>query len=135
MKQFKKVVLVMLAGCLLLTLSACQKGGEFESVRSFELNFFKEEYEEEYSKMEKTIALDDKANYQIQIDGVCTSGTITVKLSYVNADGEPETVDFSAPCSSTIVLDKGTAKSVDFAISINPETEGKVVVDILSDNA
>lgn len=47
MKRRKNVAVLVIAACMIFALSACSSQ-EFETVRSFEYHFLKEEYEEEY---------------------------------------------------------------------------------------
>ena len=86
MKRYKKIAILVIAACMVFALSACSSQ-EFETVRSFEYHFLKEEYEEKYSKAEKTIRLEDDSNYEIRITSSIESGTIAMALSYTDTDG------------------------------------------------
>lgn len=134
MKKYKKTVLVIAVLCLVFALSACGDRNKFERVRSFELNFSQEEYADEYNEVKKDITLENNANYQINIDSLCKSGTITIKATYITSDNEMKVVDMTEPGDYTIALSKGTTDRITFSISIDPETEGHIKVDILSDN-
>lgn len=133
-KHFKKTTLFTIVLCLIFALSACSSEQEFESVRTFELNFMKEEYDEKYNEVEKPIELEPDANYKIKITSVCESGTITINANYINADGEMKIVNMSAPCDDIISLTRGTTDLITFTVLIDSETEGNIKVDVLSDN-
>ena len=132
MKRCKKIAALVIAACMIFSLSACSSQ-EFETVRSFEYHFLKEEYEEEYSKVEKTIALEDDSNYEIRITSSKESGTIAMALSYTNEDGEVKLVDITSPTSETIEIPGGTTAFFTFSAQIAPNTQGSVKVEILSD--
>ena len=133
MKRRKNVAVLVIAACMIFALSACSSQ-EFEAIRSFEYHFLKEEYEEEYSKVEKTIALEDDSNYEIRIASSKESGTIAMVLSYTNEDGEVKIINMTAPTTETIEIPSGTTASFTFSAQIDPDTQGSVKVEILSDN-
>ncbi len=133
MKQCKNITIIMVAVCMIFTLSACNSQ-EFEKVRSFEYHFLKEEYEEEYSKVEKTIELEDDSNYEIKITSSRESGTIAMALSYTNEDGEVKLINITSPATETIEIPSGTTASFTFSAQIDPDTQGSVKVEILSDS-
>ncbi len=133
MKQCKNITIIMVAVCMIFTLSACSSQ-EFETVRSFEYHFLKKEYEEEYSKVEKTIELKDDANYKIKIVSSKESGAIAMTLSYTNEEGEIELINMTAPVTETVEIPGGTTASFTFSAQTDPDTQGSVKVEISSDN-
>ena len=133
MKKCKNIAVLVIAACMIFALSACSKR-EFETVRNFGYNFVKEEYEEEYSKVEKTIELEDDSNYEIRITSSKESGTIAMILIYTNEDGEIELINMTSPVNETIEIPSGTTASFTFSAQIDPDTEGSVKVEILSDS-
>ncbi len=133
MKQCKNITIIVIAACMVFALSACNSQ-EFETVRSFEYHFLKEEYEEEYSKVEKTIELEDDANYKIKIVSSKESGTIAMTLSYTNEEGEIKLINMTSPVTETVEIASGTTAAVIFTAQIDPDTQGSVEVEILSDN-
>ena len=132
MKRCKNIAVLVIAACMIFTLSACSSQ-EFETVRSFEYHFLKEEYEEEYSKVEKTIELEADSNYEIRITSSIESGTIAMALSYSNEDGEEMLINMTSPATETIEIPSGTTASFTFSAQIDPGTQGSVKVEILSD--
>ena len=135
MKRFKRIaVLGITLLCITLTLTACQKKG-FESVRTFEFHFFKEEYEEKYNRAEKTMELKPEANYKINITSSVDSGTIAMKLSYLNYDGKAIIVNMTAPGTESIEIASGTTSAFTFTAQIDSDTQGVVKVEIFSDKA
>ena len=132
MKKCKNIAVLVIAACMIFALSA-YSSQKFEIVRSFEYHFLKEEYEEEYSKVEKTIGLEDDSNYKIQITSSSESGTIAMALSYTNKDGEVKLINMTSPATETIEIASGTTASITFSAQIDPDTQGSVKVEILSD--
>ena len=132
MKRCKNIAALVIAACMIFSLSACSSQ-EFETVRSFEYHFLKEEYEEEYRNVEKMIELEDGSNYEIQITSSNESGTIAMALSYTNEDGEEMLINMTSPATETIEIPSGTTSSFTFSAQIDPDTQGSVKVQILSD--
>ncbi len=133
MRKCKNITIIVIAACMIFALSACNSQ-EFETVRSFEYHFLKEEYEEEYSKAEKTIGLESDANYEIKITSSRESGTIAMTLSYTNEEGEIKIINMTAPVTETVEIASGTTAAITFTAQIDPDTQGSVEVEILSDN-
>lgn len=133
MKRCKNIAVLVIAACMIFVLSACSSQ-ELETVRSFEYHFLKEEYEEEYSKVEKTIELEDDANYKIKMVSSKESGTIAMTLSYMNGEGEIKLINMTSPVTETVEIASGTTASFTFSAQIAPDTQGSVEVEILSDN-
>ena len=129
MKRCKNIAVLVIAACMIFALSACSSQ-EFETVRNFEYHFLKEEY----SKVEKTIELEDDSNYEIRITSSKESGTIAMALSYTNEDGEEMLINMASPATETIEIANGTTASFTFSAQIDPDTQGSVKVEILSDN-
>ena len=134
MKKYKRIVAIMITLlCMTFMLTAC-KSKSFESKRHFEYHFFKEEYEEKYNQVEKTLELEQDANYKINITSTLDSGTIIMKLSYLNNDGKEIVFNMVAPNSDVVEIACGTTSTVTFTVQINDDTQGNVKVEILSDN-
>ena len=129
MKKCKNITIIIIAVCMIFTLSACNSQ-EFETVRSFEYHFLKEEYEEEYNKVEKTIELEDDSNYEIRITSSKESGTIAMALRYTNQDGEVKLINMTSPATETIEIASGTTASFTFNAQIGPSTQGSVKVEM-----
>ena len=133
MKQYKKIAVCLLAICFAFALTACNNSDqdEFTSLQSFEYHFFPEEYEKEYSEHEKTITLEADTDYQFKVDAACESGTIEISLTYENAE-ETITVNSSAPRNDKITIPANTTETACFTISVDSETKGNVVVEVLT---
>ena len=123
----------LLAVCFAFALTACNnsESDEFTSLQSFEYHFFPEEYEKEYSEHEKTITLEADTDYQFKVDAACESGTIEISLTYENAE-ETIVVNSSAPCYDKITIPANTTETACFTISVDSETKGNVVVEVLT---
>ena len=133
MKKFKRIAILLITLlCIIFTLTACQNK-EFESVRSFEYHFLKEEYEEKYNKIEKTIELKKDANYKINITSSVDSGSIEIKLSYFNKNGEQTIINMNAPKTETFEISSGTTSAFTFTAQIDSDTQGIVNVEVLTD--
>lgn len=127
-------MVLLLVLCLTLALSACgnESTDEFSPLQSFQYHFYPEEYEEEYSEFQTTFTLEADTDYQFQLNAVCISGTIEIKVSYKNVEDKMYIVNSSAPCSDTISIPANTTETVSFAIIIEPDTEGDVNGEILT---
>lgn len=134
MKQYKKIAVCLLAICFAFALTACNNSDpdEFTSLQSFEYHFFPEEYEEEYSEYEKVITLEADTDYQFKVDATCKSGTIEIRLTYENAEETMYIVNSSAPCNEKINIPANATETAYFTITIDPETKGDVVVEVLT---
>ena len=134
MKKFKRITVTMIALlCITFTLTSCKRKG-FESARCFEYHFFKEEYEEKYNQVEKMIELEQDANYKINIASTLDSGTITMKLSYLNNNGKEVVINMVAPNSDIVEIMSGITSAFTFSAQIDADTQGSIKVEILSDN-
>ena len=133
MKLYKNIVVCLLAVCFAFALTACNnsESDEFTSLQSFEYHFFPEESEKEYSEHEKTITLEADTDYQFKVDAACESGTIEISLTYENAE-ETITVNSSAPRNDKITIPANTTETACFTISVDSETKGNVVVEVLT---
>ena len=120
--------------CISFILTACESK-DFEAVRSFEYHFFKDEYEEKYNKVEKTIELEQDADYKINITSSLDSGTIAINLSYLNKDDEETVVNITSPETETIEIASGTTSAFTFMAQIDSDTQGIIKVEVLSDKA
>ena len=134
MKQYKKIAVCLLTICFAFALTACNNSDqdEFTSLQSFEYHFFPEEYEEEYSEYEKVITLEADTDYQFKVDAACESGTMEIGLTYKNAEEKMYIVNSSAPCNEKINIPANTTETAYFTITIDPETKGDVVVEVLT---
>ena len=119
--------------CMTFMLTAC-KSKDFKSTRYFEYHFFKEEYEEKYNQVEKTIKLEQDSNYKINITSTLDSGNIALKLSYINNEDKEIIINMVAPNSDVIEIASGTTSAFTFTARINADTQGSVKVGILSGN-
>ena len=130
MKKTKRnTILMIVLLCITFTLTACQNK-DFKSVRSFEYYFTKEEYEEKYNKVEKTIKLEQGYNYKINIVSSVESGTISMKLSYTDENGEVKLIDMDSPITETVEISSRTTSAITFKVQIDPDTQGNVKVEI-----
>lgn len=134
MKSIKRIAVLLTAVCLAAVMTACgtQQTEQYETVRSFEFHFFKEEFDAQYCETVKEIELEDGADYQVQIQSECESGTIRMKAEYENEEGKEETVICHAPCEKTIAIDRKAGRTFVFTILIDSQTEGNIKVDFLS---
>lgn len=134
MKKIRRIaVIIITLLCMIFTLTAC-KNKKIESARYFEYHFFKEEYEEKYNQVEKMIELNQDANYKINITSTLDSGTIAMKLSYINNDGKEIFINMVAPNTDVVEITTGTTSAFTFTAQIDEDTQGSVKVEILCDN-
>ncbi len=133
MNRFKRITALFMAICLIFALSACSDGGgEYESTRGFEFHFYPEEYEEKYSETSKTLSLDADTDYQLQIDAACESGTMKIRIMYNDTDEKVYIVNANAPCNELLTIPANTAGEVTIMVSIDPDTKGAVIGDLLA---
>lgn len=133
MNRIKKMLLLLLAVCVTLSIAACSDNGntELESAQSFEFHFYPEEYEEEYSKASKTLSLDVDTEYQLKIEAECQAGTMEISVVYGDENEKRYAVNTDAPCSEIITILKNSADEVTVVASIEPDTKGSVICDLL----
>ena len=135
MNRFKKLAALWTAICIVFSLSACSGNQvEYESVRGFAFHFYPEEYQEAYSEVSKTLPLDADTDYQLQIDAACDSGTLELRIVYQNENEKVYIVNEEAPCSELLSLPANTASEVTITVSIEPDTKGSVIGDLLAGN-
>ncbi len=134
MKKSKKIILLILAFCMVLVLAACKenKQDDYSSVQSFEYHFYPDEYEEEYNEFEKTYSLEADTDYQFQVDAVCESGTIEITVTYGDMEEKLYIVSSTTPCNETISIPANTSDTVSFVIHIDADTKGEVIGEMLS---
>jgi len=133
MNRFKKTIACLIAICIALSLSACSGGkDEYESLQGFEFHFYTEEYEEKYSTVSKTLSLDANTDYQLQLDATCEGGTMEIYILYEDTNENTFSVNEDSPCSELLTIPAGTASEVTVTVSIEPETEGEVIGDLMS---
>lgn len=132
MKKIKGALALFITICLTLIVSACSGSGtvEYESEQSFEYHFYPEEYEEAYSEISKTLPLESGKDYQIRVDASCASGSMEIQVCYED-DETLYIVDIDTPCNDTITIPADTTGKVEFIVSIEPDTEGAVIGEIL----
>ena len=130
MKNFKKLITLLLGLCFVLVLSACSGNStEYESLSSFEYHFYPEEYEEEYSEIARDIPLERGKDYKFLIKSECKSDTITITLTYNGNEENKYFVNSESPCDEQMELVAGTTDETTFTINIEPDTEGFVIVE------
>ena len=107
---------------------------EYESVQGFEFHFYPEEYQAAYSEVSKTLPLDADTDYQFQIDAACDSGTLEIRIVYQGENEKVYIVNEEAPCNELLALPANTANEVTITVSIEPDTKGSVIRDLLAGN-
>lgn len=133
MNRFKKIAALFMAICLMLLLSACSGGKEeYDSMQGLEFHFYPEEYEEEYSEVSKTLSLEADTDYQLKIDASCESGTMKISVKYADGDAKNYSVNADAPCNELLSIPANMASEVSVIVSIEPDTKGKVIGDLLA---
>lgn len=133
MNRFKKTIAYLMAICLVFSLSACSGGKEeYESVQGFEFHFYPEEYAEEYSEVSKTLPLDADTDYQLQVNATCESGTMEINIKYADEVANTYTVNGETPCNELLTISANTADEMTIAVSIESDTKGKIVGDLLA---
>lgn len=133
MNRFKKTVALLMAICLMISLSACSGGKEeYKSVQGFEFHFYPEEYEEEYNEVSQTLSLEANTDYQLQISASCESGTMGIIVKYSDEDTKNYSVNVDTPCNELLTIPANVASEVSVIVSIEPDTKGKVIGDILA---
>ena len=133
MNRFKTLISLFLVMCFALSLSACSGSeAEYESTREFEFHFYPEEYEEEYSEVSKTLSLEADTDYQLKIDASCESGTMEISVKYADEDVKDYTVNTDTPCSELLSIPENTASEISVVVSIEPDTKGDVVSELLA---
>lgn len=131
--ELKKIVYLFLAVLFALgVLGGCAGSNEYQLEQSFERNFYPEEYEEEYSEIEKVIELDESKDYKFTIRSTCKEGSLELSSAYSGLDEAVRIVNSESPCEDTITLSAGTSDKITFTIHINANTEGSVIVEVLS---
>lgn len=134
MKKSKKFIVFLFIFCIMFGFSACGKikADEFISLQKFEYHFYPEEYEEEFNELQKTFTLEADTEYQFQVNAACESGTIVISIDCKNEESKEYLVDSSAPCTETISFPANTTDTVYFVITIQPDTKGDVVGELLT---
>lgn len=134
MKKYKKVVIFILTIYSALFLTACKSDepDEYTSLQSFEYHFYPEEYEEEYSEFQTSFTLEADKDYKFQVDAACESGTIKISINYENGNEKIYEVSPTDSCNDTISIPANTVDNVYFVISIDSETKGQVIGEILT---
>lgn len=134
MNRFKKPAALWTALCLIFSLSACSGNKEeYESVQGFEFHFYPEEYQEAYSEVSKTLPLDAGTDYRLQLDATCASGTMGISVLW-GAEEKIYTVNSEAPCNEILTIPGNAASEVTITVSIEPDTRGSVIGDLLAGN-
>lgn len=129
MKRFKKLIPLI---SIILILGACSSSEKkYESIQGFEFHFYPEEYDKEYHEISKILPLDVDADYQLQINATCVSGTINLNIIFADEKIKTFTVDEKTPCNELIEIPAKTTK-ITIIVSINPDTKGKVIGDLLT---
>ena len=135
MNKFKKLSALWTAICTVFLLSACSGNqAEYESVQGFELHFYPEEYQEAYREVSKALPLDAGTDYQLQIDAACDKGSLELRIVYQDENEKVFIVSGEAPCSELLTLPANTASEVTITVSIEPDTKGSVIGDLLAGN-
>ncbi len=135
MNRFKTLIALFLVMCFALSLSACSGSeAEYESTREFEFHFYPEEYEEEYSEVSKTLSLEADTDYQLKIDASCESGTMEISVKYADEDAKDYTVNADTPCNELLSIPANTASEISVVVSIEPDTKGDVVSELLANS-
>lgn len=135
MNRFKKITALLMAICLMFSLSACSSGKEeYESTQGFEFHFYPEEYEVEYSEVSKTLYLDADMDYQLKLDATCESGTMEICIVYKDEEAKACTVNTDTPCNELLTISANTTSEVTITVSIESDTKGKVIGDLLVDS-
>lgn len=134
MKQSKKIMTFFFICCFVLSLSACKKNksDEFTPLQSFEYHFYPEEYDDEYNEYEKSFTLEADTDYQFQVDAACESGTIEICISYGNTEDKMYIVNSQTPFNDTVSIPANTTDAVSFVVTIEPETKGEVIGELLT---
>lgn len=135
MNRFKKTTALFMAIFFIFLLSACSGNKEeYESVQGFEFHFYPEEYQEAYSEVSKTLPLDAGTDYQLQIYAACDSGSLEIRIVYQDENEKVFIVNGEAPCSEMLSLPANTTSEVTITVSIDPDTKGSVIGDLLAGN-
>lgn len=133
MNRFKKLAALWMAFCIVFSLSACSGNQvEYESVQGFELHFYPDEYQEAYSEVSKTLPLDAGTDYQFQIDAACDSGSLEIRIVYQDENEKVFIVNEETPCSELLTLPANTTSEVTITVSIEPDTKGSVIGNLLA---
>lgn len=135
MNRFKKLFALLLVMCFVCSLCACSGSNtEYESIREFEFRFFPEEYEEEYSEVSKTLSLEADTDYQLKIDASCESGTMEISVKYADEDEKDYSVNVDTPCNELLSIPANTASEISVVVSIEPDTKGEVIAELLANS-
>lgn len=135
MNRFKKSAALWTAICIVFSHSACSGNQvEYESVQGFEFYFYPKEYQEAYSEVSKTLPLDAGTDYQLQIDAACDIGTLEIRIVYQDENEKVFIVNAEAPCNELLALPANTASELTITVSIEPDTKGSVIGDLLAGN-
>ena len=133
MNRFKNMITLLLIVCFVFSLSACSGSKtEYESIREFEFRFFPEEYEEEYSEVSKTLSLEADTDYQLKIDASCESGTMEICVKFGDEDAKDYSANTDTPCNEVLSIPANTASEISIVVSIEPDTQGEVIAELLA---
>lgn len=133
MKKSKLVMAVLSFVWCILILSACSSGNDkYISVQEFEFHFLPEEYESTYSDFTKELNLESNRNYKIQLDAKCDNGTMEICVEYGNAERKEYSVNANSPCNELIDIQTNNSGKLIINVSIEPDTEGQVIGNLLS---
>lgn len=135
MNRCKNMIALLLIMCFAFSLSACSGSNtEYESIREFEFHFYPEEYEEEYSEVSKTLSLEADTDYQLKIDAACESGKMEICVKFGDEDAKSYNVDADTPCNDLLSIFANTTSEVSVIVSIEPDTKGDVISELLENN-
>lgn len=119
----------LMAALLAAALVACGSQPDYELRQNFEYHFYPEEYEEAYSRVEKSLTLENRTEYQVKIQAACENGTLTVSTACAGEE-QAYIVSPDTPCGESIFLTTGSTGQADFVITIEPDTQGSVIVEL-----
>ena len=131
----KKFFINALCVCLLFCgiLTGCtldNNNDEGSPVFSFIMNFYQEEFEEEYSHYESELIV-EKDSKEIDIDGNTSSGKIDVKLICKNGDSERTYLyEVNGILDEKIILEEGVSGNWTALLDCYENTEGSIEISV-----
>lgn len=127
----KKIAIFFVLTLLCTILKGCtsDEDADKQPSYSFELHFYQDEYEDEYSHYEKELILEEDSS-EIYITGQTSSGTIDV--SVVNKSSEETKHDFivDGVLDEIIPLDETVSDEWVVYIDYHKDTEGYIEVNV-----
>lgn len=127
----KKIAIFLVFTLLCTILAGCTSNDDAEKQASysFELHFYQDEYEEEYSHYEKELIFEEDSS-EICITGQTTSGTIDVTVVNKSSEDTKHEYIIDGVLDEIIPLDETVLDEWFVYIDCHEDTEGYIEVNV-----